>query len=349
MHLFMSGDSIRRRLYFGLWILLMSGGPSSAQAPSSTYQVAPWRDFRQAAISFTFDDNLPNQLAIAVPMFNRFNFKVTLFTVTSPKWVWPANWNGLQKAASEGNEIGSHTINHPNFDTLSDSALRSELLLSQDTISAHIKGQRCITIAYPYCVPGNEAIDAEYYIAARGCSGQIVSKTPFDFMNISSFVCGDQGLNSVDAVETEANKAATSGGWCVYLIHGINFNEPGAYSPVSQDTIFAVLKYLSANPDKFWVAPFGTVARYIKERNSASISEVSAAADSIVVHLEDDLDSAFYDVPLTIRRPLPSGWVSVAVRQNGETMPSQIVKLQGVNYVMFEAVPKMSDITIEKR
>ncbi|OYV85239.1 MAG: hypothetical protein B7Z63_05755, partial [Ignavibacteriae bacterium 37-53-5] len=266
----------------------------------------------------------------------------------SPKWVWPANWSGLQKAALGGDEIASHTIDHPKFDTLSDSALRAELSRSQDTINAHIKGQKCITIAYPYCVPGNEAIDAEYYIAARGCSGQIVSKTPDDFMNISSFVCGDQGLNTVAAIESQANAAAAENGWCVYLMHGINGTEPGAYSPISQDTILATLEYLSAHPDKFWVAPFGTVARYIKERNAASVSEVSAGGDSITVQLTDKLDSSYYDVPLTVRRELPDGWDSVSVYQNHDTLASKITEIDSVRHVRFNAIPDTGNITIVK-
>jgi len=330
-----------------LFVLLLSSGVL-AQTVASPYQVGTWQGFRSATVSYTFDDNCPNQLAIAVPMFDQFGFKMTLFTVTGPSsvWAWPANWSGLQKAAAEGHEIASHTITHPNFSTLADSLQKQELELSQDTINAHITGQKCITIAYPYCASGNSALAAQYYIAARGCSGQVVSKTPGDFMNISSFVCGDQGLNTVAAVEAPANSAAAAKGWCVYLVHGINGTEPGAYSPISQDTILATLQYFNSNPDKFWVAPFGTVVRYIKERNSVSVSEISNHGDSITVQLTDNLDSAFYTIPLTIRRQLPEGWDSVIVCQNGDTISSKLVKIDTVQYVMFDAVPDTGNVTI---
>jgi peptidoglycan/xylan/chitin deacetylase (PgdA/CDA1 family) len=328
--------------------MLALNSSTLAQAVASPYQIATWQGFRQGAVSFTFDDNCPNQLAIAIPMFNKFGFKVTLFTVTSPKWAWPANWTGLQKAALEGHEIASHTIDHPNFDTLSDSALRAELSLSQDTINAYIKGQKCITLAYPYCVPGNEAMDARYYIAARGCSGQIVSKTPADFMNISSFVCGDKGLNTVAALESEADKAAASQGWCVYLIHGINGTEPGAYSPISQDTIQATLQYLNSHRDKFWVAPFGAVVRYVRERDSAKVVETYNHGDSIMVQLADNLDTNMYDVPITLRRELPADWDSVVVSQNGEALDSRIVSADTAKYVIFDAAPNKGDIIIFK-
>jgi hypothetical protein len=356
MFSFISEDPVPRCLQQIVLILLLLTaftGESFSQNVASPYQVGTWQGFRSGAVSYTFDDNLPNQLAIAIPMFDQFGFKVTLFTVTggSSVWAWPANWSGLQKAAAEGHEIASHTITHPYFNQIPDSVQQKECELSQDTINAHIPGNQCITIAYPYCIPGNEATDANYYIAGRGCSEQIVSKNPSDFMNISSFVCGNQGLNTVAAIEGQANNAASSNGWCVYLIHAIigpNGPEPNGYSPISPDTILATLQYLRANPTKFWVAPFGTVARYIKERNAATVSEVSNQGDSITVRLTTTLDSAIYNVPLAIRRPLPNGWDSAIVCQNGDTISSKLVKIDTVQYVMFDAVPDTGNITIIK-
>lgn len=313
---------------------------------SVSYDVARWLGSRSAAVSYTFDDNCPNQLAIAVPMFDQFGFKLTLFTVTSSSWGWAANWTGLQSAASEGHEIASHTIDHQSLGGMTDAQQQTELQLSRDSINAHIRGQACLTFAYPNCVTGNSTLVGSFYIAARGCSGQIVSTTPGDFMNISSFVCGNQGLNTSDAMESQANSAATTNGWCVYLIHGINGTEPGAYSPISQDIILATLEYFSVNADKFWVAPFGTVARYVQERNAAYVTETSANADSINAHVGDRVDNVYTRVPLTIRRPLPSGWDSVVVRQGVYILSSRKVKVDTATYVMFDAIPNGEDVTI---
>ena len=336
-----------RELFLVLMLIQLIGASAViGQTIAPKYEIATWNGFRSAAISYTFDDNCPNQLGIAVPMFDQFGYKLTLFTVTSPTWGWKADWSGLQRAASEGHEIASHTVTHANFSTLADSVQKTELESSQDTINARITGQRCTTIAYPFCATGNSAMVANYYIAARGCSGQIVNKTPADFMNISSFVCGDQGLNTAVAMESKADNAASINGWCVYLMHGINGTEPGAYSPISQDTIRATLQYMKNDPQKFWVAPFGTVAKYIRERNSASISEISSTVDSVVVQLTDNLDSSYFDVPLTIRRPLPEGWDSILVLQNGDTVSSSIIQIDTAKYAVFDAVPNGGDVTI---
>jgi hypothetical protein len=321
----------------------------TAQTSSSHFEVATWAGFRSAAVSYTFDDNCPNQLAIAVPMFDRFGFKLTLFTVTSSSWGWKAEWAGLQKAANDGHEVASHTVDHQPLGGLSDAQQQAELELSRDTINARIKGQVCSTFAYPNCITGNSTLVSQFYIAARGCSGQIEGATPGNFMNISSFVCGNMGLNTAMDMESKANSAAASNGWCIYLMHGINGTEPGAYSPIAQDTIEATLQYFKAHQDSFWVAPFGTVARYVRERNTAQITETSASDDSITAQVTDNLDKTYPRVPLTLRRPLPVGWDAAVVLQRGYTVSSRLVKTDTVSYVMFDAVPNAGAVTIFKR
>ena len=167
---------------------IVSSPGGIARTSAVSFDIAQWQGYRSAAVSYTFDDNCPNQLAIAVPMFDQFGFKLTLFTVTSSSWGWQANWTGLQNAANEGHEIASHTIDHQSLSGLNDAQQQTELQVSRDTINARIRGQACLTFAYPNCVTGNSTLVKSYYVAARGCSGQVVSTTPGDFMNISSFV-----------------------------------------------------------------------------------------------------------------------------------------------------------------
>jgi oligosaccharide reducing-end xylanase len=330
-------------------ILMLPGTIDYAQTIDPSYEVGTWQGFRSAAVTYTFDDNCPNQLPIAVPMFNEFDFKLTLFTVTNTGWGWQANWNGLQNAANQGHEIASHTVTHASFAGMADSVQLNELKNSQDVINEHITGKKCVTIAYPFCVTGNNSLVGQYYLAARGCSGSIENRTPTNFMNISSIVCGSQGpvQTSVD-FKTRVDNAASTKGWVVYLFHGINDNEPGAYSPIAADTIRASLEYLAANPDKFWVATFGSAAKYIRERNAASISEISINEDSITVVVTDTLDNSYYDCSITIRRLLPQGWVNADVMQNGVPVTSRVVEINSIKYVMFDVLPDNGDVLLIK-
>ena len=74
----------------------------NAQSVAPPYEVGTWLGFRTAAVSFTFDDGCAHQFDIAVPMFNEFGFRLTLFTLTKAESYALPDWDTLQKAANQG-------------------------------------------------------------------------------------------------------------------------------------------------------------------------------------------------------------------------------------------------------
>jgi peptidoglycan/xylan/chitin deacetylase (PgdA/CDA1 family) len=311
------------------------------------YEVASWQGFRTAAVSFTFDDNCPNQFVKAIPMFNEFGYHLTLFTVTGsgPAADWfHANWDGLVSAAAQGHEVASHAVSHPHFNQLNDSLQIQELKNSRDTIEARIPGRRCVTFAYPYCAIGKKSLVPLYYMAARTCSGVVEARTPPDFMSISSIICGDQGMKTTKDFRSRTTSAVKSKGWVVLLIHGID--KDGGYSPLPSDTLRKMLDQMKQNEDQFWVASFGEAARYIRERNAVSVAESSVGDTSLTVQVTDTLDNAVYDMPVSLRRPLPQGWPSATVTQNGRRVDSKITEENATVYVQFDAVPDGGDVVI---
>ena len=328
-------------------IMALTASVSLAGSVAAPYEIGTWRGFRPAAISYTFDDGCSNQFAVAIPMFDARGFKLTLFSVVGATNSLFPGWSKLQNAAAKGHEIASHTLSHPNLAELPDSQQTTELKDSQAAINANVSGQKCLTLAYPYCVEANEALTSQYYIAARTCSGRIVPATPANFMNISSFACGSQGpVRTTQDFNSKANDAVTTNGWCVFLIHGID--NDGGYSPVSTATLQGSIDYMSANRDKFWVETFGNVARYILERNAASVRETSSQDDTITLQVTDNLADSIFNHPITLRRPLPANWPGAVVSQNHQPVSAQIVDVASKKYVMFDVVPDGGDVIISK-
>jgi peptidoglycan-N-acetylglucosamine deacetylase len=318
---------------------------SFSKATINPYEIATWQGFRQGAISYTFDDNCPNQLAIAVPMFNKFGFKLTMFVPSD--WVKEKDWVELQNAADNGHEIASHTVTHADFSKVSLARQLSELKNSKDSINAHIKGHSCITMAYPYCSKGNDSLCSSYYIAARGCQGYAESKTPGDFMNISSMVTGKvSSIQTVRDFNHEVEKADSINGWCVFLIHGID--NDGGYSPTQSSVLQSHLGYVKEHSDKLWVAPFGDVVRYIRERNAASVKELSGNKASITLQVSDNLNDSIYNYPITIRRVLPKKWKSATVTKNGRKVKVKISQKGALKYITFDVVPNGGDVILIK-
>jgi hypothetical protein len=113
-------------------------------------------------------------------------------------------------------------------------------------------------------------------------------------------------------------------------------------------TLRASLQYLDARRSTYWVSTFGNAVRYIRERNDVSVSESSNDGNNITLQVTDTLNNAIYNYPVTIRRPLPAGWPSAHVSQNGQAVNASIVVANATIYVMFDVVPDGGDVVLSK-
>jgi hypothetical protein len=330
-----------------LYPLLVATGAIFAQPATllaqtnPAYEVATWRGFKAAAVTYTLDDNTSNQLPVAIPLFDQYNFKTTLFTVTN----WGPNWAGLRTASANGHEVTSHTVTHPSLGGLSVAQQLTELQQSQATIRANVPTAACETVAYPNCVTGDVPTIQSYYIAGRGCSGQIMPATPTDFYNLSSIITGSTGTVQTAAnLNAKVDAAKTARGWCVFLTHGIN--NDGGYSPTQSTELAAHLAYMNTNRADFWVGTFAEVVKYIKERNAAVLTETTVSATQFSLTLADNLPDNVYNLPLTVRRQLPTSWTGAAVTRGSTPVTSSVTTSGGVRYVVFEATPDQGPVQI---
>lgn len=322
--------------------LMIAIGAKSLPVSDTNYTICNWKGNAQAAVTYTFDDNLGNQYSIAIPMFNEFGFKATFYPVIN----WGPDWAKFKDAADQGHEIGCHTVSHPHLKDLSDSLQNAELQNARNEINTKVTGHNCQTIAYPYCEPSDDSITSKYFMAARHCQGYVEKATPDDFLQISSIVLGNQGINTTLGLVNNMKEAAENNGWAVYLLHALD-NESG-YSPLPSGVLRESLEYLDSKRDEYWVSNFIDAVRYIRERNCAIVYELEANADTIKVNVIDSLDNAIYNFPISILRPLPEGWSNAEAYQNGIKMDTKIHKTDTVDYVLFDAVPDVGEVIIVK-
>ena len=307
------------------------------------YEVGTWQGFKTAAVTWTHDDDCSNQLAIAIPLYNQYGMKATFFLVTD----WVTNWTPWATAACQGHEIASHTVTHSRLGGMSIANQILEYSNSQTTINTNCSCSDCLTIAYPNCANGDYATLAQYFIAGRNCSGANNTATPGNFFEINSYICGSRGTVKTTAdFITRFSSVQTAGGWLVLLIHGIDSD--GGYSPLPSTVLTGAVQYLDTNKNNFWVATFVNVACYIKERDDVSVSETTVTDTAITLAVTDTLDNTIYNYAVTLRRPLPAGWASAAVTQNGHSVDSLIVTVNSVNYVMFNVVPDGGTVVLTK-
>jgi len=76
------------------------------------YEIAPLYDFKESAVSLTFDDGYINQFLVGLPLLIERKLPVTFYIVT--KGIDEIN-EAVTKSELNGYEIGSHTVNHRNL------------------------------------------------------------------------------------------------------------------------------------------------------------------------------------------------------------------------------------------
>lgn len=326
-----------RALRSALTLLLLSTGCMSGTlvaAPiPAPYELATWRGFRASAVSYTFDDNSPKQFSVAQPMFDAKGLSATFFCIVGN--LSAAQWATIESASAKGHEIASHTLTHPDLTKLPDARLATEESESKRLIEVHT-GKKCVSIAYPFCTVPKRSITSEYYPFARSCNEALVPGTPPDFLSVGAI------SSHMTQMNTAADDAATSGKWLVWLIHGID-DDP-ACCPITSTNLQSHLDYVTGDTNKWWIETFGNVCRYIQERDAAVLTVVSNGESSITLRLTHNLDNAIFNHPVTLRRPLPDGWLAAGITQNGAAVPSQVLK----GKLVFEAVPNGGDVVLAK-
>jgi len=329
------------------------------------YQIATWPGFRRAACSLTFDDGTLDQYLLGFPELETRGIKATFFLIAGlrNRGVWLDSgtprllfsWQQARQLAAAGHEIGSHGHNHVDL-TLAGTEVEQELsaslaLLSGEIPSLSVPGGVSLSWSYWRHDENSRRLARVYYLAARGggvtASGRINDSTPLDFYGI-----GALGLIPADEAvlwRRRAAEALTAGGWLVVTFHGLDDGniprEALGWEPLPLPRFRAVLDYLLEEGD-YWLAPFGEVVRYIRQREGAVLRSAGRRPGGLLLVLEDGLDDRIYDRSLTLAVQLPPGWEEAAVYQHGRPLT---MWRDDDDRLCFQALPDGTLILVQKR
>jgi peptidoglycan/xylan/chitin deacetylase (PgdA/CDA1 family) len=131
-------------------------------------------------IIFTFDDGTRDQYVNAKPVLDKYGYKATFFIVCG--WINTQNqmtWSDLTDLKNNGMDIESHTMTHPNLNTLSADQLTFETGGAQSCLAHH--GFSTTVFAYPRDLGYTNAtvVNAvsQYYKSAKTSDEKIWSLT----------------------------------------------------------------------------------------------------------------------------------------------------------------------------
>ncbi|GAA4424237.1 hypothetical protein GCM10023188_03870 [Pontibacter saemangeumensis] len=263
-------------------------------------------------------------------------------------------WEDLRAYAAQGHEFASHTITHPRLAALDEANMLYELEKSREDILKQLGPEHTFSAEGPYGTENERvmeyalklfpatrnrmpapyleeinrgsksqpgASDKEYVQWQRGA----LTSTPLPLMK-----------SWVDTVAAHQNQ------WLVLVFHGVDGVGWEALPSTLLDEYF---KYIKAKEDKLWVATFGDVTKYIRERMNAKV-EVSENADKITVNLSHSLDKEMYDLPLTLKTYVPSEWSTVSVTQGTKQQLARPENDANGAFVLYQALPNAQPVEL---
>ena len=266
---------------------------SGCAAQQATLKVLPWND-HSAAVSLTFDDARPVHLDVAIPELNKRHLRGSFFVIVS-KLTRMDDW---RMAASEGHEIGNHSVSHEHPAVLTQKSEETQVEDAKYFLDSNFHSQ-IITFAYPYMEisPGLLFWVKKYNFAARGWPENpellyVSSEQEPDWYNLAAQPVFTKYDSSV--YENWINKAISLHAWTTFQFHGIGDPSTG-WEPIPQKTFLYVLDYVKRQEERgLWVAPFGEVAAYLRAQKilEAAQPEVSNGVERFTWELPNPFPSA---------------------------------------------------------
>ena len=132
--------------------------------------------------------------------------------------------------------------------------------------------------------------------------------------------------------------------WLVLVFHGVDDIGWEALPHELLDTYF---QFIKKHEDSLWIATFGDIARYIRERMNAKVQS-AVKGKQIVVNLSHSLDTLMYTLPLTLKTYIPASWKQIEVTQGAKIQRIRSGKDTNGTYILYEAIPNAEPVKLHE-
>jgi peptidoglycan/xylan/chitin deacetylase (PgdA/CDA1 family) len=265
-----------------------------------------------------------------------------------------STWEDFKKDAAEGYEIASHSITHATMPGLDEANIKYELEKSKEDVLTHLGPKYTFSCEVPYGYENERVMQIAYkiYPALRNrmpepwlkeidrASKQTPGTTDKDYIQWQRGATTKTPMPLMKSwVDTAAAKNNT---WLVLVIHGV---DGLGYEALPSTLLDEYFQYIKSKNDQLWVATFGDVTRYMRERERAKVN-TSKSNSKITVTLTHSLDNKMYYLPLTLKTYVPTGWKKVKEIQGKHIHQVLVKKDEKGGYVLYQADPNAAVITL---
>lgn len=259
----------------------------SAEINPEDVRTAAYKDGKECAVSFTFDDGMKEHYTIVAPELEKRGFRGTFWLCCA--WIHDdpqtdtthITWDEAREMDANGHEMSNHSWSHPNLTTLSDEEALEEIVRNDDAIEKQI-GTRPVTFCFPYNAYNEERV-------AMAMEGRVGAR-------LKEFWFG--GQHSPDEyLHKQIEDALASGSWIAGMTHGINYGYDCYETDPSGFTRF--LDYVKEREDRIWVGTFRDVAAYKRAAEAIRLN-IEKKGRGLVITPEMPADDLLKDVLLTM-------------------------------------------------
>ncbi len=238
-----------------------------------------WPQGKKIALSLSFDDARNSQVEGGTALLDKYGVKATFYVVPSAV---EKRLEGWKKAVASGHEIANHSLNHPcsgNFlwsrskaiEEYSLEKMREELMQSNQRIK-ELLGVTPVSFAYP-CRQTfvGRGVDTRSYVpvvASLFTSGRTwLNEAPndptyADFAQLTGIESDGKDFAQILPVLEEAKKNNL---WVVLAGH--EMNKEGVQT-TRLEMLEKLMQYANDPKNEIWIAPVGTVAKYVQTKRN---------------------------------------------------------------------------------
>ncbi|HMB62895.1 MAG TPA: polysaccharide deacetylase family protein [Eudoraea sp.] len=269
------------------------------------------------------------------------------------------SWSQYKIYAAEGHEIASHSVTHPRLAVLDEANLIYELEQRKADIQRFLGKKYTFSAECPYGTENERVMEYAHkiYPALRNR----MPESYLDELNRSSekqpdasdkeYVQWQRGAltnHSMELMKSWVDTClANDNIWLVLVFHGVNGI---GWEPKNAPEFEEYFSYMKEKEANLWIAPFAEVTKYIRERKSSEI-DIKLNDDTIVVNISCGLDPEIYNVPITLKTYVPSGWKNVVVSKQGEQKHLFRPRIQKDNlgsYAVYSVLTDTNEIVLSE-
>jgi len=202
--------------------ILLTGCANASPTQSAKKTQATVDTFKNTIISLTFDDGAADDYSTRA-LLAQYNLHATFYIVSGF-----TNTDGymttqqLHDLYADGNEIGGHTLSHPDLSAMSGVELKNEICQDRDHLIS--EGFNVTSFAYPFGHYNNEARKTAAdcgYASARGVSDgpEIIPPADLYVLKAMPYIVKESGVEKMMRYITSVNQ--DGGGWAIFVFHHV--------------------------------------------------------------------------------------------------------------------------------